>query len=864
MDKKKLIVFALLLFPTIMVMATHQRAGEITYRHISGLTYEFTIITYTYTPSPADRPELEVLWGDGTSDIVARNSKVNLGNDISRNIYTTEHTFPAAGSYTISMEDPDRNAGIVNIPNSVNIPFFLETILIINPFLGSNSSPQLLNPPIDNGCLNITYYHNPGAYDPDGDSLSYSLIPCRGYNGETIPGYTYPSASNRIHIDEVTGELTWDAPMMVGEYNIAILIKEWRNGILIGSVVRDMQITIVACDNVPPEIITIDDTCVVAGETLHFEVTATDANSTNVNLTATGSPFQISAPATFTAVSGAPPVTTDFTWHTQCQHVRLAPYSVVFKAEDNGPQVNLSKYKTVNITIIAPRPENLFAEALGNYIYLSWSPSICDNAAGYLIYKRKGSNPFLPDYCQTGMPPDKGYELIGKTEAHSDTTFTDDGSIMPLYHGNEYCYRIVAYFSDHAESYVSEEACAFLNSDVPMLTHVDIETTDSINGEIEVRWTQPSEFDTLQYPGPHYEYQIYRAHSRNMNYELIGTTSSLDDTTYFDHSLNTSALVYYYRVELWAQAGDTMVQAGVSDPASSVFLKIDALDRKLRLSWEEQVPWNNLQYTVYRYNPELLQFDSLTTTEAHTFVDEGLDNNREYCYYVKSEGAYFIPDTLSPLWNRSQIVCEIPYDDMPPEIPAQIKFTTDCETVEIEWSFSGDSSFQDVHSYYIYYKPTHNAPYSLIDSFPNDGSSCYPFPCRRTVHYPGVITGCFAMALIDSNQNLSALSGETCFDYDECADYKLPNVFTPNGDGINDLFVPFPYNNVAKISMVIYDRWGRLVFKTENPDINWDGTDHLSRRPCPEGTYYYSCEVFIPTLTGETTVPMHGTITLIR
>ena len=40
--------------------ATHQRAGEISYTYISGLTYEFTIVTYTYTPSPADRPQIEV------------------------------------------------------------------------------------------------------------------------------------------------------------------------------------------------------------------------------------------------------------------------------------------------------------------------------------------------------------------------------------------------------------------------------------------------------------------------------------------------------------------------------------------------------------------------------------------------------------------------------------------------------------------------------------------------------------------------------------------------------------------------------------------------------------------------------------
>ena len=112
--------------------ATHQRAGEISYVYISGLTYEFTITTYTYTPSPADRPQIEVFWGDGTSSIIDRNLKVNLENNISQNVYVTQHTFTAAGTFHITFEDPNRNAGIVNIPSSVEIPFFIETILIIN------------------------------------------------------------------------------------------------------------------------------------------------------------------------------------------------------------------------------------------------------------------------------------------------------------------------------------------------------------------------------------------------------------------------------------------------------------------------------------------------------------------------------------------------------------------------------------------------------------------------------------------------------------------------------------------------------------------------------------------------------------
>lgn len=844
--------------------ATHQRAGEITYTHVSGLTYEFKIITYTYTPSLADRPEIDVYWGDGSFSTISRSQKTNLANNISLNVYIAQHTFPSSGNFSVTFEDPNRNAGIVNIPNSVNIPFFLETIININPFLGPNSSPVLLNPPIDNGCTQIPYYHNPGAYDPDGDSLSYSLIHCRGYESEDIPGYSYPSTSNIFSIDAYTGELTWDAPITAGEYNIAILIKEWRNGILVGSVVRDMQISIAPCDNVPPEIHTIIDTCVIAGNTLSFEVVATDENSTRVTLTASGAPLQLSyKPASFVAVSGAPPVSSFFNWNTDCEHICINPYSVLFKAQDNGPQVELSSYKTVTIRVIASKPEGLTATPQANMTELSWDQHVCENVEGYYIYKRRNSNPFEPEYCETGLAPERGYELIGTNTGRDQISFIDDGSIMPLYHGNEYCYRIVAYLADGSESIVSDEVCAYIKNDAPLMTHVDVDRTDLSEGSIIVRWTNPPELDTLIFPGPYYEYHIYRAHSEDMNYELIGSTFSLEETSFQDYYLNTNDLTYFYKVELWTLVSDELTFIEKSDPASSLFIDIASNDRALTLSWNEEVPWNNERYFIYRYNPETTLFDSIGMTSNKSYTDSDLENDVEYCYYIISEGAYYIPDTIAPLFNRSQIRCAEPYDHTPPEIPT-VSITTDCEVIEIEWLFPNEEAYTDVKTYYIHYKPTLDSEFAIIDSVRNEGEICHPDPCRHTLYNAGVITGCFALSSIDSNGNHSGLSEITCFEYNHCLDYVLPNVFTPNGDNYNDLFVPFPYSNVQKIDMIIYDRWGTAVFETENPDINWDGVNLYTKLESPDGIYYYACDVFIQTLSGETKVQLIGSITLLR
>ena len=866
MSRKLLRIFLIvigLLTITSAAHATHQRAGEISYVYISGLTYEFTITTYTYTPSPADRPEIEVYWGDGTSSIINRHLKENLENNISRNVYITQHTFSAAGTFHVTFEDPNRNAGIVNIPSSVEIPFFIETILIINPFIGGNSSPQLLNPPLDNACTHVPFYHNPGAYDPDGDSLSYSLIPCRGYDGEDIPGYTLPAASNFIAIDPHTGDLTWDSPLMAGEYNIAILIEEWRNGILIGSMVRDMQITVAPCDNEPP-VVEVNDTCVIAGSRIDQLVWVYDSTSTKVRLTATGEPFMITeSPAQFAEIFEDVPYGTHFIWQTTCNHIKQNPYEVIFKAKDNGPQVELVSFKTFRIRIIGPAPKNLNAVPEGNVIHLDWQPDSCSNAVGYDIYRRNGEDDFEPDSCQTGLPAEAGYTKIGTTNGWSDTFFTDDGSVQPLYHGNEYCYRVVALFPDGSESIVSERACAHIANDAPIIINADVVTTDSDNGTIHVRWLFPPEVDSTAFPPP-YRFELYRKSgfsNENLIFQTNAPENPSDTISYLDHDLNTSDSAYTYKVLILNT--DTLIEK--SDPATSIFLTLTSADKRLSLDWTNIQPWNNILFTVYRYNEHTLDWDSIATVSETHYTDYNLENGKEYCYFVKAEGYYWLPDTIGPLWNRSQQECGEPYDNEPPEMP-EITITTDCQNVEFAWLFSSDSAATDAVHYYIYYKPTLQGSFTCIDSFDNT-EICYPAPCTYNISVSGseVLVGCYAMRLADSNRNITPLTDSVCIDVFDCLEYELPNVFTPNGDGINDLFTPFmPYSGVTKVEMEIFDRWGKRTFHTTDPDILWDGTNESTHLPSSDGVYYYGCKLYVNTLAGEIYYLLNGSVTLIR
>jgi gliding motility-associated-like protein len=118
---------------------------------------------------------------------------------------------------------------------------------------------------------------------------------------------------------------------------------------------------------------------------------------------------------------------------------------------------------------------------------------------------------------------------------------------------------------------------------------------------------------------------------------------------------------------------------------------------------------------------------------------------------------------------------------------------------------------------------------------------------------------------IDSVGNISKMSNVVCIEYTACPQFTLPNIFTPNGDGKNDFFVPFPgYTSVSEVNMKIFDRWGKLVFETQNPEINWDGTDKTTNQPCSDGTYFYICDVVEITLNGPVQRNLHGSLTILR
>ena len=116
--KKIISILIIVIAASFHASATHQRAAEITYKHLQGLSYEFTITMYTLTSSLADdeRFVMPIFWGDESGDELIRIyfEPIPDVDNMTLNIYKGQHTFPGPGNYKITVEDPNRNSGVIN------------------------------------------------------------------------------------------------------------------------------------------------------------------------------------------------------------------------------------------------------------------------------------------------------------------------------------------------------------------------------------------------------------------------------------------------------------------------------------------------------------------------------------------------------------------------------------------------------------------------------------------------------------------------------------------------------------------------------------------------------------------------------
>lgn len=104
---------------------------------------------------------------------------------------------------------------------------------------------------------------------------------------------------------------------------------------------------------------------------------------------------------------------------------------------------------------------------------------------------------------------------------------------------------------------------------------------------------------------------------------------------------------------------------------------------------------------------------------------------------------------------------------------------------------------------------------------------------------------------------------EVIFDA-KCCKMLVPNAFTPNGDGRNDQFRPIMPDNcmITSFEMQVFNRWGKMIFETTNPNDGWDGRD--GSNDAPADVYAFRLKYTAIGNENEISESTQGDVTLIR
>ncbi|MEL6632565.1 MAG: hypothetical protein AAFQ83_13885 [Bacteroidota bacterium] len=333
------------------------------------------------------------------SEVSACGSGSTSSFGIEQYVYNGNLVLPpgACDDWILSWTNCCRNYAIttLNVPGtqSTYVPALLD-----NTISPCNNSPIFNNIPTPLVCLNQPVTYNHGVTDPDGDELRFSLVDC--FQDQGVPvSYSTPYSSTNllatstgVSIDSVTGEIRF-TPNQVQIGVICVKVEEYRGGIKIGEIIRDMQFSVLNCNNSPPVASGVNgDTTNYAlnaciGAELCFDIDMYDPDSDNV--TATWNQGIPSGLLTFANLGSQNP-SARFCWTPTISDTGTHFFTVTVE-DDNCPLIGVANYAfTVNVvanayTINASPDGNicegdsiqLSASAMGaGPITYSWSPTL--------------------------------------------------------------------------------------------------------------------------------------------------------------------------------------------------------------------------------------------------------------------------------------------------------------------------------------------------------------------------------------------------------------------------------------------------------------------------------------------------------
>jgi gliding motility-associated-like protein len=735
-------------------------------------------------------------------------------------VYTVDLADISAG-YVLAIQDAYRTDGIINISNSGSDGITINATIpgtISGIDYHANSSPSFIFKDTAIICYDGSFTYPFSATDPDGDSLSYAFgdglnvssasantsgsVPASPpYTSLTyLTGYSgaLPLGSG-VTINAVTGLISGTAPATTGEYVVAVYVSEWRRGVKINTTKKELQVYVYSCSLAAATLNTSYVNC--GNYTFTFENETTASNITSYYWTFGNGATSTSADPTYTYPdTGTYKLTLTVSNSSGCTDTTSSLVKVYPGFTPNFTYTGncyLSPFQFTDATVAKYGSVNSWNWAFGDAsTSTAQDPSHTYSAAGTeTVQLIVGSNKGCLDTVS------KSVTVFGTPDFSLPTTDTLICSIdsLPLLvngvgTGLTYSwspnYNILDANTDSAVVWpkdttvytvtVTQNGCSATASEtVNVLDYITV----TLPADTTICKTDSIKLDPVSYA---------------LRYAWTPGSSLSDSTTKYPEAAPDTNTTYYLTANL-----------GKCQAKSSEYVKVVAYPQ-VTVTGDTTICYGSsaqLKGTIvaayYTWTPDSSLLDAntlqpvadpLQTTWYVLTVSDTLG-----CPKKVSDSALVavIPQVVVFAGNDTSVVVGE---------PLQLNGVS-TDSALVTWSWTPDTWLNNA----AIYDPVATIT-SAIDS----------------ITYTATATtsqGCYGNAKL------------TVTVYTTLPDIFMPNAFTPNGDGRNDIFRPILVGISNLDFFRIFNRWGQMVYATTQNGQGWDGT--LGGRPQETGTFVY-------------------------
>jgi gliding motility-associated-like protein len=772
-----------------------------------------------------------------------------------------------------------RNSTILNVTNSSDQGSTLTTVIPEYNIFSCNSTPVFNNFPPVSICFGFDVNLDLSAADADGDSLVYNLCPpynhaMSGGGGvrpipanpppyNTIP-YSFPftfnnpvTASPAFTLNPITGRLN-GTPNLNGQYILGYCVEEYRNGVLLNTTIRDIQVNTGNCSPVIVSSVQ-DQEQYCDGLTVQFK----NQSTANVNIQSYKWDFGVQGVLSDTSRAFEPLFTfPDTGLYTitlisnpdlPCNNVSTKQFRVnellnpTISFDGNNCETNNSStfvakgtyesYSTFewdfgsNASILSSTldsvPNVSFTGSNSIPVQLIVFQDDCSDTVNQIIQLFENPSIDFSASDTTGCAPiDINFMSVltpaGAT-AEYDWNFGDGNTSSDANPTNTY--RVNNKFDVSLIVRTTSGCIDTINALKPELIETSLAT--SINF---ADFTYLDSAGCYPFPVRFINQSIFDGAAEFLwTFGDGGTSTDKDPThTYSDNG--------YYNVGLTLITTEKCVDTIFGKKDSAIFISLDSSKNEINFGVSSReicpgTPISFLDSSTYEGNADYYW----------DFGDNNLSNDRNPIYIYQDTGKYTIGlllitkdkcvDTLIQSFNNYiQVVPEPISNLMLSDTMKPLKEAT--FTIDGTNSISSNASQIWVNDVLV----------STLDS----------------IDYTFEDTGHFVISHIAENSFgcFDTISAQV-FIYDQF-EFIIPNVFTPNGDNINDEFMVRACG-VYDYEIEIFNRYGTSMFSSNSMNINWDGRTNLVK--ASPGVYFY--KIRIKDFKGEY-IDYTGPLTLLR